>query len=104
MIRLQLLLFLAHHLLCNANQIKIDIANDSLSAMDVFWVQPGTNELVKMNPEPIPHGSTTPYYSQVGHEFWIQELPNAAGACQNAEQVCRTALVQVTGLKEDSKC
>ena len=79
-------LFLMKELLVLGNpkttQRSIQISNESGRRVDVFWVNPDTEELVRQTEPFVYNGGSLPLTSYVGHTFEVRELPSSkTGYC-----------------------
>lgn len=81
----------------------IHIVNQSDVKVDIFWVNPTTQERVKSVDTGILKGTDSQINSYIGHEFEIVELPKkTTGACMGENEVCRKGRFVVTS-NEDQK-
>ena len=81
----------------------IQIINRSDVKVDIFWINPNTQERVKSVDTGILKGTESAINSYVGHEFEIQELPKkTTGLCVGENDMCRRARFVVTS-NEDQR-
>lgn len=81
----------------NPTARDIQIINQSDVKVDVFWVNPQSQELVKSVDTGILKGTDSQINSYIGHEFEIQEVARkTTGACRGENNECRKVRFVVT--------
>ena len=84
---------------------SFEIVNNAGFTIEMYWVKPETREAILVStPEfGLPDDAQTPFYSFVGHEFEIREMPaTETGECGNENDVCRSTTFVVS--EDQSEC
>lgn len=86
-----------------ADRRWVEVVNDSVTRVEVFWVNPDNHELSPMSDVPLEAGGSFPLNTFSGHEFELHELPSKkTGECD--DKTCRRAMFTISEEQEQSKC